>query len=209
MQLNTNWYPEKILVGPEGTPGTYEFMENIFHRQRLFSYAELGIYKGDTARNVCERFPNCTLHLFDYHERVLDAQLKLSEFKNRIYYYGNSQRYNDSYNWNLVQLLKNNQGEPIFDYCFFDGAHTFAVDALSFFLCDRLMRIGGYLDFDDYSWSLRGSSLDPSKVPQIAEQYTEEQIDSKQVALIVDQLIKPDVRYKEIVKDKIFQKISR
>jgi hypothetical protein len=63
---------------------------------------------------------------------------------------------------------------PIFDYCFLDGAHTFSIDALNFFLCDKLTRIGGFIDFDDYNWTLRGSSLDPSKVPEIGEQYTAE-----------------------------------
>jgi hypothetical protein len=40
------------------------------------------------------------------------------------------------------------------DYVFLDGAHTFAIDALTFFLTDRLLKIGGHFDFDDYSWKL-------------------------------------------------------
>lgn len=204
----TNWYPEKIMVGPEGTPSTYTFMEKNFHREQCFSYAEFGFYKADTARNVCQRFPNCSLHLFDYPENVETAKQKLSAFDNRIFYYSNSQKYNDSYNWNLIKLIERNKYEPIFDYCFLDGAHTFAIDALNYFLCDKLTRVGGYIDFDDYTWTLRGSSLDPARVPIIGDQYTDEQIDARQVALIVDHLVKPDRRYKEVVKNKIFQKVA-
>ena len=77
-----------------------------------------------------------------------------------------------------------------------------------FFLCDKLTRVGGFIDFDDYHWRLRGSSLDPSKVPEIAEQYTAEQIDSKQVQFIVDGLVKTDKRYQEIETNKSYRKVA-
>lgn len=77
-------------------------------------------------------------------------------------------KFNDSYNWNLIKLFKSSGFQPIFDYCFLDGAHTFAIDALSFFLVDKLLKVGGYVDFDDYGWRLRNSSLDPEKIPEIS-----------------------------------------
>lgn len=204
----THWYPETVRVGPEGTPGTYRFMETCFLPQQHFVYAELGIYLGDTARNVCQRFPNAVLHLFDFTSALEKARQTLSGHGNKIYWYENSQRFCDSYNWPLMKLLEQGNGAPIFDYCFLDGAHTVAVDALSFFLCDRLLRVGGYLDFDDYGWRLRGSSLDPTKVPEIAHQYTDEQIDSYQVKMIVDLLVKPDKRYQEVVPNKVYRKVA-
>ncbi len=183
-------------------------MRDTFGSNSVISYAEFGIYRADTARNVCELFPNASLHLFDFHDAIDHARTKLKDFNNKIHYYGNSQRYNDSYNWSLIKLLQENDNRPIFDYCFLDGAHTVAVDALNFFLCDRLLRVGGFLDFDDYGWSLRGSSLDPSRVPEIALQSTDEQIDALQVKMIVDTLVIPDARYKEITKGKIYQKMA-
>jgi hypothetical protein len=206
--MSETWYPEKVMVGPEGTQGTYRFMQSAFGPAQHFAYAEFGIYLADTARNVCALFQNATLHLFDFQPSVERAQNKLSHYANRVYYYGNTQKYNDSYNWPLMQLIEQNRGAPVFDYCFLDGAHTVAVDALCFFLCDRLLRVGGYIDFDDYTWRLRGSSLDPARVPQIGLQYTDEQIDSPQVQMIVDQLVRRDDRYREVVKDKVFQKVA-
>ena len=160
-----NWYPEKVMVDVHGTAGTYDFMKTVFGPKQHFTYAEFGIYQADTALNVCELFSNCSLHLFDFHDAVARAEVKLRSFSSRIFYYGNSQRYNNSYNWSLMKLISENNGAPIFDYCFLDGAHTVAIDALNFFLCDRLLRVGGYMDFDDYEWRLRGSSLDPSQSP--------------------------------------------
>lgn len=200
------WYPEKLKVREVGTPGTYNFMKTVFAPEQHFHYAEFGFYKAGTAAKVCELFPNAVLHLFDYPEVIERAKLLLSQFPNKIYYYSNSQKYNDSYNWSLIKLLQAQNGVPFFDYCFLDGAHTFAIDALNFFMCDKLTKIGGYIDFDDYNWRIRGSSLDPSRVPIIADQYTEEQIDAKQVALIVDELVKRDPRYIQIVENKIFLK---
>jgi hypothetical protein len=67
---------------------------------------------------------------------------------------------------------------------------------------------GGYIEFDDYEWRLRGSSLDPGLVPEILTQYTDEQIDDYQVKRIVDLLVKKDSTYVEILTDRIYQKKS-
>lgn len=203
-----NWYPETLNVGSAGTPKTYEFMKTVFTQAQHFHYAEFGFYHAATADNVCKLFPNAILHLFDYPEMIERAKPILAKYPNKIFYYANTQKYNDSYNWSLIKLLKEQNGIPFFDYCFLDGAHTFAIDALNFFLCDKLTRVGGYVDFDDYDWAIRGSSLDPSKVPVIADQYTDEQINTQQVALIVDELVKRDPRFLEVSENKIFKKVG-
>ena len=201
------WYPETLRVAEGGTARTYQFMTTVFQPDQAFTYAEFGIWKADTAANVCRLFPNAVLHLFDFEVNIRAAQDKLAAFPNRIHYYGNSQCYNDSYNWALGKLLSKGDAAPIFDYCFLDGAHTYAIDALNYFLCDRLLNVGGYMDFDDYNWKLRGSSLDPAKVPEILLQYTVEQIDTRQVKMIVDGLVKTDPRYVERIANKVYQKL--
>jgi hypothetical protein len=205
--MSTDWYPSKINVGPEGNRATRNFITTVFDPSQHFTYAEFGIYKADTARRVCDIFPKCVLHLFDFHENIQAAKRKLSKFSNPIFYYGNSQKYNDSYNWNLMKLLERSPEQAVFDYCFLDGAHTVAIDALTFFLCDKMLRVGGFMDFDDYGWRLRNSSLDPQKVPVIGDQYTDEQINAFQVRMIVDILVRPDRRYEEVKENKVFRKI--
>lgn len=202
------WYPTKLRVKSRPNVPTLDFLQRIYRSDDRFHYAEFGIYQADTALAVCEHFPNAVLSLFDFHATVASARRKLEGQGNEIRFYGNSQRFNDSYNWALIKMLQGDPMARVFDYCFLDGAHTVAIDALTFFLCDRMLRVGGHIDFDDYNWRLRNSSLDPSKVPVIARQYTAEQIDAFQVKMIVDVLVKPDARYEECVPDRVYRKIA-
>lgn len=61
-----------------------------------------------------------------------------------------------SYNWFLHRTLrqrsKDGAIEPIWDFCFLDGGHTWLDDGLSFHLVDRLLRPGGWILFDDLTW---------------------------------------------------------
>jgi hypothetical protein len=132
------WYPSTVKVGPAGTPSTYRFMQSAFSKDQQFNYAEFGIYKADTSHHVCNLFSGCQLFLFDFQKNIDEARKRLKDFSGRIEYFGNTQLYNDSYNWSLLKIIQERNGEPLFDYCFLDGAHTFAVDALTYFLCDRL-----------------------------------------------------------------------
>ena len=171
-------------------------------------YAEIGVYRGDTARRVAEVLGReAELHLFDYEDRVMPvaAALRATGHAN-VVAHANSRRLLDSYNWSLMKLLAARR-EPLFDYVFIDGAHTWALDALAFCLVDRLLRPGGIVDFDDYRWTIRSSpSMRPEAFPEVLDLYTEEQIDARQVALVVDLLVRRDERYEEIVRDKAFRK---
>jgi hypothetical protein len=131
--------------------------------------------------------------------------LRTAGYEN-VFTHPNSRRLLDSYNWSLMRLLEEHRG-PIFDYVFMDGAHTWAHDALAFLLVDRLLKPGGFVDFDDYRWTLRTSpSMNPGVFPEIERLYTDEQIDAAQVALVVDLLVKLDPTYEEVVPNKIFRK---
>jgi hypothetical protein len=108
----------------------------------------------------------------------------------------------------LAKLIERSDG-PIFDYIFIDGAHTFAIDGLTFFLADQLLKPGGYVDFDDYTWSLAiSSSLRPERFPLTSKLYTREQIDTPQVKMVVDLLVRKSERYTEVYSNKVFRKTS-
>jgi predicted O-methyltransferase YrrM len=57
-----------------------------------------------------------------------------------------------SYTWRLMKFLEADP-QPRFDLCYLDGAHNWFVDALAFFLVDRLLKPGGWMIFDDLDWS--------------------------------------------------------
>jgi predicted O-methyltransferase YrrM len=170
--------------------------------------AEVGIYEGGTSTEIAKILPKeGELHLFDFADRVSSVASKLEKagFKN-VKQFGCSYKLLDSYNWPLAKLIQT-KDLPIYDYVFLDGAHTFAIDALTFFLADRLLKVGGHMDFDDYAWTLGASpTLRPERFPLTARLYTREQIDARQVQMIIELLVRKSGRYQEVKKDKIFRK---
>lgn len=176
---------------------------------RALDIAEIGVYHGHTsrafARLVAEK--GGSLHLFDFEDRVLHVRdLLRCDGHDFAILHPNSRKTHDSYNWSLKRLLADSPG-PCFDYVFLDGAHTWAHDALAFLLADRLLRPGGFIDFDDHDWSLAISpTLNPGVFPRTAADFTTEQIAERQVDSILNLLVRRDPRYSEVVENKIFRK---
>jgi hypothetical protein len=188
--------------------GTIEF----FRDTSCTSVAEIGVDRGATSEELCKLLaerPGASIHLFDYAD-LLDAVAErlTAQGLSSFVLHPNSRRTLDSYNWSLMRLVEQ-ADEPIFDYVYIDGAHTWAHDALAFLLVDRLLQPGGYVDFDDYNWSIATSATaKPERNPAILEAYTEEQVEARQVKMVVDLLVRRDSRYQEIVRNKIFRKLS-
>lgn len=196
-------YPDKIRVR-HANQVTLDFIAALKKKPR--TVAEIGVWKGHTSRGLLSMLPpDGKLHLFDFDQTVQRLVAELDD--RRVIGHGNTDLLLDSYNWSLAQLIKANAA-PIFDYVYIDGAHTWAIDALAFFLVDRLLKPGGYVDLDDYNWRIARSSLSPRRFPKIRQWYTKEQMQTPQVAMIVDLLIKRSRDYREIVTNKVFQKTA-
>lgn len=198
-------YPLNVPTNPSHTT-----LENV-HRYQPRHVAEIGVNKGATsirlAALLAER-EGTSLHLFDYADKVSDVcqRVKQSGFE-QVYGYPVSAALLDSYNWNLMRLIQ--QGKWQFDYVFIDGAHTWNIDALAFLLIDRLLPVGGLVEFDDYHWSIQHSpTLNPDVFPASRDLFTVEQMQERQVGLIIDLLVKPDKRYAEIVPNRLYRKVG-
>jgi SAM-dependent methyltransferase len=170
--------------------------------------AEIGVGSGDTSELFARHLNGRgILHLFDYAEKVALVKERLNQlgFAN-VVAHGNSHKIYDDYNWSLMKLIRANC-QPVFDYAYIDGAHTWHHDACAFFLIDRLLKPGGFVEIDDYGWSHDTSpTVNPRIFPEIKEAYTDEQISTCQVALVVDLLLKRDWRYKPVVTNRIYRK---
>jgi hypothetical protein len=118
---------------------------------------------------------------------------------------GNSHKNKDSYVWQLMSLLQK-RGSGLLDYAFLDGSHDFTMDGMSFTLLDRLLKVNGYIEFDDYSWSCAYSKAAVGMACP-ADDYTDEQHSTPHVKLIVDLLVKTAKCYQEIVPDRLYKKI--
>lgn len=203
-RLRGRSYPDKVAVA-SANKRTVEFVKTTDCRQ----IAEVGAYLGHTSLELAKFLDGRgELHVYDYEDRVaaIESNLAAAGHSN-VKVFGCTYRYLDSYNWQLGKMLESSDG-PVYDYVFLDGAHTWAVDALAAFLIDRLLVVGGYIDFDDYHWTLAGSpTLNPKRFPFTAKLYSDEQIAAKQVKMVVDLVIKRSGRYEEVVKNKIYRKL--
>lgn len=189
---------------------TLHFIQQVFSQGKNLTFAEIGIDQGSTSLEIARFLTNKgTLHLFDYQdvvEKVADKLISLG--MTNIATHGCSRCSLDSYNWNLMKIMKEQSGIQ-FDYVYLDGAHTWSIDGLAFFLCDMLLKQGGFIDFDDYFWTHASSpTCNPKVFPNIAKMYTLEQIATPQVNLIVDLIVRKTGRYQEVIPNKIFMKIK-
>lgn len=108
-----------------------------------------------------------------------------------------------SYTWFLKKDIESAQRdgrtEPKYDFCFLDGAHSWADDGLAFFLVDKLLKTGGHLLLDDYSWSYGTSKA--LKDTDMVKRMPADERECKQVALIFELLVKQHPSYGDFSVD--------
>ena len=96
-----------------------------------------------------------------------------------------------SYTWELQKMI--HAGGQRFDFCYFDGGHTWDGTGFGVLLVDMLLKPGGILLLDDMSWSIAGSPYFQSK-PALAERYSEDEAATETVRR-VSELILPHLGY--------------
>ncbi len=66
--------------------------------------------------------------------------------------------YNDELMWMIESQTRDGTCQPVYDFCFLDGAHTWEVDACAIFLAEKLLNPGKWLLLDDLTWTMAGSA---------------------------------------------------
>ena len=198
-------YPRSVAVGGHNTETV-----SLVKKFQPKHYCEIGFYNGHTLMEVLKVLPiDSKIHLYDFQDKFEPLKSKLSSHDlEKISFYGNSYKYLDSYNTTLFHnIISGNP--PKYDYVFLDGAHTFPIDCLTFFLIEKCLNEGGIIDFDDNDWSLASSpSMNPKVFPMVKKLYNDEQIKEKGVQMIIDAFIKDSPHYETIVEDKAYRRIS-
>jgi predicted O-methyltransferase YrrM len=168
--------------------------------------AEIGVGIGATTLELARKMKNSgELCVFDYADRANELLQDLKELGfNNVTAYTNSEKHWDSYHWSLSKMIREHQQET-FDLIYIDGAHTYLHDALAFFLCDRLLKVGGVMIFDDWYWAYANSKW----MADVRDDFmTEEQAKSLQIKMLIEDLIRPHVGYREVERLEVFQKIA-
>ncbi len=113
------------------------------------------------------------------------SKLNLEDYVSVYYEY-------ESYNWRLMNFIEEND-EPIFDFCYIDGAHDWNVDGFAFLLVDKLLKPGGWVIFDDMDWSF-GSSPSMQNIPRVLNM-PDDVKNTPHVAKVFELLVKSNPNY--------------
>jgi predicted O-methyltransferase YrrM len=92
-----------------------------------------------------------------------------------------------SYTWELGRMVKEGKRE-LFDFCYFDGGHTWDLTGFGFVLVDMLLKPGGWIIFDDLDWTL-GKSEGRQGGTTGSERYSEDELGTATVRMVFDTLV--------------------
>ncbi len=105
-----------------------------------------------------------------------------------------------TYTWELMRLLdeqtKEGRTEPLFDFVFIDGGHTWDSDGFAFMLVDRLLKPGGWVLFDDVLWTPAQSKGEPW-----VDELTEEERNTAHIDKVFKLLVIPHGGYHDFQFD--------
>lgn len=164
--------------------------------------AEIGVDRGATTieiARVLREFDQ--LDLFDYERCTLFKQIGALRANSlcQIRTHPNSSAIYDSYAWTLGKIylenLKTDKTPTLWDAVYLDGAHTFPVDAPATYCLKEMVKIGGFIVFDDMQWSLLTSPT--CNTPEMRERFTDEQMAARHVEMVVKMFMRSDNRFSE------------
>ncbi len=176
--------------------GQARYLERFIKSKNLSNLLELGFAHGVSScyfATILKENDGGHLTTIDlvsaYHRKPnieeLLSKLNLEEYVSVYYEY-------ESYNWRLMNFIEEND-EPIFDFCYIDGAHDWNVDGFAFLLVDKLLKPGGWIIFDDMNWSF-GSSPSMQNIPRVLNM-PDDVKNTPHVAKVFDVLVKPHPNY--------------
>jgi predicted O-methyltransferase YrrM len=93
-----------------------------------------------------------------------------------------------SLTWRLMRLIEEHR-DPCFDFCYFDGGHSWDVTGYAFFLVDRLLKPGGWIIFDDLDWTYERMIKPGEPLPNFLSGMPEEERRTAQIGKVWDLLV--------------------
>lgn len=112
-------------------------------------------------------------------------------------------REHTQYTWFLLQQIKRQTTapgqpcEPLYDFCFIDGAKNWTIDGCAFFLVDKLLKPGGWILFDDVNWVYRKKALQEREVSDgiTIRSMSEQELDTPHIAEVFTYLVRQHPGY--------------
>ncbi len=187
-------------------------LDLILESNRSPIIAEVGVGIGATTLELGKKLQGQgALYVFDYTHTLKELVADLLERGiENIRPFGSSRTLYDSYTWQLLKLARHHRNagdDGIFDLAYLDGAHSFVHDVGATALLKKLMKPGGYLLFDDYTWTFESSpTMNPAKMPRVREWYSEEQLATPHIKLICETLMDPDEQFERPTQPRVAER---
>ena len=170
-----------------------EFMRKFIADRDLSSLLEIGFFKGKSTAYfaaILEDLGRGHVTAIDKktaldHQPNIDDVLKMTGLSHRV-----TRVLSDrSYTWELLKMMRSTK-PPQFDFCYFDGGHTWDATGFGFVLVDRLLKPGGWIIFDDLDWTIEKSLESSPQRESIYRKYGSDERTTPAVRLVFETLVK-------------------
>ena len=174
-------------------PSQAEFIRSLVNKHGLKSLLELGTFQGKGTAYLAsileERGEGMVTTLdreqcLEHKPNVRDVLAELG-LSHRV----DIRLHKRSFTMTLMKMLEE-APRPMFDFCYFDGAHTWDGTGFCFLLTDKLLKPGAWIIFDDMDWTLaKSAQINPGRAKNYT-QYTDEEVNMAQVRKVWEILVK-------------------
>lgn len=107
-----------------------------------------------------------------------------------------------SYTWELGRMVRDGK-RALFDFCYFDGGHTWDLTGFGFVLVDMLLKPGGWIIFDDLDWTIEKSLAQREGQEARYAKFSEDERQAANVRMVFDTLV-PHLGYGSLAEEPRF-----
>jgi len=170
-----------------------EFMREFISDRNLSSLLEIGFFKGKSTAYfaaILEDLGRGHITTIDKktaldHQPNIDDVLEMTGLSHRVTRIAADR----SYTWELSKMLRAAE-LPQFDFCYFDGGHTWDATGFGFILVDKLLKPGGWIIFDDLDWTIEKSLESSPHRAKMYRKYGADERTTPAVRLVFETLVR-------------------
>jgi len=170
-----------------------EFMKDFISDRNLSSLLEIGFFKGKSTAYfaaILEDLGRGHITTIDKktaldHQPNIDDVLEMTGLSHRVTRIVADR----SYTWELSKMLRAAEPQQ-FDFCYFDGGHTWDATGFGFILVDKLLKPGGWIIFDDLDWTIEKSLESSPDRGKMYRKYGADERTTPAVRLVFETLVK-------------------
>lgn len=168
------------------------FMRDLITEGNYENLLEVGFFKGKSSAYFAAILEDLgrghllTIDRKDAMKRTPNIETVLSELK--LSHRVTPVLADRSHTWVMAEFLSQNP-RPQFDFCYFDGGHTWDVTALGVLQVDMLLKPGGLLVLDDLNWTIEGSLARNPTHERLYKGYSQKEKKCKAVQLVWETVV--------------------